>query len=387
MTKAPVHHNGQPVRAPAVGIYRCGPQRRRASAAFVLVLPVAVSLWLLNVQHSGIRPDERVVLFPTFGHLASDDATWVVEIHGWIFEPETDSAVRAAGLKGLRHLLGLDKTDAQSALFTERALAFLVDNERGKRITAHLAGRDFAAGVSEPNGHFRGIARVPIDTAERLASGDGWLSIEAAPNGGSPHGFTGKVQLISRAGLSVISDIDDTIRISHVLDRKALMKSTFLREFEAVPGMAELYQEWAANGARFHYVSGSPWQFYEPLAAFLSSAGYPAGTFHLRNLRLKDLSAVELLASPGKAKQMAIERILQTFPRREFILVGDSGEQDPEIYGAMAAQHTEQVARIVIRDVTGEPADRERYRQAFAAVPPERWMIFERAEQIGAVTP
>ena len=68
--------------------------------------------------------------------------------------------------------------------------------------------------------------------------------------------------------------------------------------------------------------------------------------------------------------------MLADHPRRRFVLVGDSGERDPEVYGAIAREHAARIDAVLIRDVTGEPADAERYRLAFDGVARERWRLF-----------
>jgi phosphatidate phosphatase APP1 len=92
--------------------------------------------------------------------------------------------------------------------------------------------------------------------------------------------FTGNLSFFDDAGIIVISDIDDTIKITQVHDRKATLRNTFLEPFRPVPGMADLYNSWAQKtGAQFCYVSASPWQLYSPLADFIRSNGFPAGVF------------------------------------------------------------------------------------------------------------
>ena len=189
------------------------------------------------------------------------------------------------------------------------------------------------------------------------------------------------MRLLNEQGLSVVSDIDDTIKITHVQDRIALLKQTFLREFESVPGMADLYQHWRAAGATFHYVSRSPWQLFAPIGDFLAGHGFPAGTFHMRNFRWKNASTLKP-DRDGSKKQTVIENILTTLPRRRFVFVGDSGEHDPEIYGELAGRYPEQVRAIFIRNMTGEDATSVRLQRAFAGVPGENWQLFGDAEAL-----
>ena len=72
-----------------------------------------------------------------------------------------------------------------------------------------------------------------------------------------------------------------------------------------------------------------------------------------------------------------IQQLLQTYPDRRFVLVGDSGEKDPEVYASVARKHPDQIARIFIRDVTDEPADSPRYQSCFAELPAELWQVFD----------
>jgi hypothetical protein len=223
----------------------------------------------------------------------------------------------------------------------------------------------YEVGVSGPDGHFEGELRLSAGEIEELPGGqeptDGFLPFEALTRPDDERRFVGRAQLVGPTGLSLISDIDDTIKHSQVGDPQAVLTNTFLRQFTAVPGMPELYRQCAQRGVVFHYVSGSPWQLYLPLAEFLVAAGLPAGSFDLKHFRLKDSSMLSLLQSQEAFKVPAIERIMTRFPHRKFVLIGDSGEQDPEIYAQVARQHGAQIAAILIRNVTGEQIDNARF--------------------------
>jgi phosphatidate phosphatase APP1 len=129
--------------------------------------------------------------------------------------------------------------------------------------------------------------------------------------------------------------------------------------------MAELYQAWAAKGAVFHYVSNSPWPLDEEMNLFLAREGFPKGLTHLRPLSAKTLLAEEIFAYTDSHKRTVLEELFAAFPRRRFILVGDSGERDPEIYGDAARAHPERVERILIRNATGESAAAPRFARSF----------------------
>lgn len=322
-----------------------------------------------------ISADERVVFFPTAAKLAEDAKTWSVPIHGWIFEPEEDDYSRAAALAVLQSALGLTSDDAAAKTFAHRLRPFLVDNERRKRIVVRVGQETWALPPSDPDGHFAGTFPIPAETAARLAVG-GRLAFRAVA-GDEQREFTGNAHLIPPDGVSVISDIDDTVKITEVRDKRKALDNTFCQPFRAVAGMAARYQAWVEAGVAVHFVSNSPWQLYEPLQQFFQDAGFPPATFAMKRFRLKDPDSVrKLLDDAGESKHAAIGRFLQDYPRRRFVLIGDSGERDPEIYGAVAQQAPARILRIFIRDVTGEAADAERYQTAFGRLPRAMWHLF-----------
>ena len=355
---------------------------RSICVAAVIALLVGVGLlagWLAVQEGTGvseIKADERVVFFPTAARLSDDGQNWTVPVHGWIFEPEAGDRLRNAGLKQFRKALGLDPKQASTAIFEKRARLFLVDNERGKRVAIRIGSGTHTLGSSGRDGHFTGTVSLSAEIVRELSS-NGRLSYRAVTRSGDRREFRGMVHLIEPEGVSVISDIDDTVKVTEVTDKKKLIENTFFQPFRAVEDMPDVYRRWAESGAQFHFVSSSPWQLYEQLSQFLREAGFPEATFHLKGVRFKDSSFLKLFADPLESKPAAIEPILKAYPKRQFILVGDSGEKDPEVYGLIARKYSRQIRRIYIRNVTGEPADSPRYREAFVNVPPEKWQIFD----------
>jgi hypothetical protein len=329
---------------------------------------------------SELKADEQVLLYPTVARVVPKGLE--LKIHGIVYEPER----RQLGLGLIRRLTGLEGAlkPAEAAVFNHRCRYFLVDNERGKKFSAVLDEQRLALGTSAANGHFS--SRLLWKGHEPFVANrttNGMMKLMLAIGGTDGRRVPLEVHVLGDTGISVISDVDDTVKISEVLDKKALLRNTFCRPFKPVPGMADIYRNWAASSqARFHYVSASPWQLYLPLSEFMRSNGFPAGTFHLKQFRVKDEGVVELFNSPQRYKPGVIEPMMRDFPKREFVLVGDSGEKDPEIYGAIARQHLGQVRRILIRDVTGEPPNTARYQKAFGGLPPGLWQIFTEPAEI-----
>lgn len=317
-----------------------------------------------------VKDDEEVIFFPTCAHLDKKGKNWIIPIHGWIFEPEEDSIRRNLLLHTLDDPIAGDD-EVKKKRFRERARLFLVDNERAKRMVIGLGGRTFTMRLSGANGHFYGEARLP---AEEL-KGETLVWFKALKVSGDRK-FEGVVHLVQPGGVSVVSDIDDTIKDSRVLDTEEMLRRTFLEEFEAVGGMAAVYEVWRKQGAAFHYVSSSPWQIYPLLSQFFENVKFPPGSFHLKLVRLTDSTLFNLFKSSLETKVPVIRELISMYPGRQFILVGDSGEHDPEIYGVIAGKFPGNVRHIFIRDVTPGADQAGRFQKAFQNIPRDKWTIF-----------
>lgn len=161
------------------------------------------------------------------------------------------------------------------------------------------------------------------------------------------------------ARFGVISDLDDTVVRSSVTDllkmaRIALLSNARTRlPFEGVAGFYRALQL-GPSGGDFNpifYVSSSPWNLYDVLEEFLDVHGVPSGP-----LFLKDWSFTTL-RDHDRHKLGTIRTLLATYPDLPFVLIGDSGERDPEIYRQVVHEHPGRVRAIYIRDVTTRERD------------------------------
>ncbi len=332
---------------------------------------------------SNLKSDEQARIFP--GIARRDGERWKLHLHAWVHEPEADSIGRNAALEALRATLDLPEEASASDIFRARARTFLFDNESGKTLIVRIGDAEHTLTSTGANGHSE--TDLELAAAGLRPDAAGWVPIDViAPADDSRH-FTGHALLLADTGTSVISDVDDTIKISEVRDKKKLLIRTFLREFEAVPGMATAYRRWAGAGASFHYVSASPWQLFDVLAGFVASADYPRGSMHLKQFRVKDSSILSLFDDPQAYKRPILHDLISRSPGRRFVLIGDSGEMDPEAYSAAYREFPGQVAAIYIRDVSDEPREAPRYKTTFADVPADRWTIFTDPAQLPATLP
>jgi phosphatidate phosphatase APP1 len=157
------------------------------------------------------------------------------------------------------------------------------------------------------------------------------------------------------AELGIISDIDDTVLQTHVTQKVRMIWVTLSGSaFTRMPfeGTRELYHALAA-GRSGHarnpvfYVSKSPWNLYDFLVDFLDHHGLPRGPLLLRDMGLRE-------APPVDHKSAAVCELLDTYPTLPFVLLGDSGERDPEIYLETAARYPGRIRAIYIRDLGGK---------------------------------
>ncbi|PAT41588.1 hypothetical protein CK623_01315 [Vandammella animalimorsus] len=359
-------------------------QGLRRRGLFALMAAACAAAGMGGVHASPLKRDEHVLALP--GLLwQGDDGLLHADIELWVYENERRPGARTLFARYLGIELG-QLSARERALFEARARWFLKDSERGKRLSIALNGQ----------------GPLPVNRTDRAGRSSTQISLpgalwnpawERAPAQPLAYAVAGRSQSrgwlwpVPAQGLSIVSDIDDTIKISQVRDTRQLLRNTFLAPFEAVPGMAAWLGQMQAAGTQagrnvqLHYLSSSPVQLLEPLQDFLQAYGFPGGC-----LQLRESTAWNRLipgAQDGQRHKLAhLQRLMARFPGRRFVLIGDSGEADPEIYAQVASGHPQQVAAILIRDVTGQAPTAARYRQAMAALPAATpWYLIEDGAQ------
>ncbi|GME41655.1 hypothetical protein GTA08_BOTSDO00520 [Neofusicoccum parvum] len=163
---------------------------------------------------------------------------------------------------------------------------------------------------------------------------------------------TAEVHITEPKGVSLISDIDDTIKHSAISSgAREIFRNAFIRELGdlTIEGVKEWYNRLSDQGVKFHYVSNSPWQLYPVISQYFKLAGLPPGSFHLKQYSGMLQGIFEPVAERKKA---TLDRLARDFPQRSFILVGDSGEADLEVYTDFVLENPGRVVAVFIRDVT-----------------------------------
>lgn len=216
---------------------------------------------------------------------------------------------------------------------------------------------------TDSQGYFLVDARA--ENLSSMADPEGWVPYElsfAAPDGKrrvlSDNRFSGTFLIPSdSARFGIISDIDDTILhtgVTSYMKWQVIINTLFKHAESRIPlhGAAELYQKLHAgtNGNQANpvfYVSHSPWNLYRYLEYFLKKNHFPKGPILLRSMA----SLLSRKKTPGPHKQLAIENILQTYKDLPFILIGDSGERDADIYLEITRKFPGRIKAIFLRTV------------------------------------
>lgn len=335
------------------------------------------------------------------GSARRQSQAWILPLEAQLFrrnEGRHATILRLSRQLLFRSLHGISETDFEGQagkLYEERArLIFrslqlpLDDHRTLQRLEARIGHGSWqplpptdAYGLIEANVRFSDAdltitdkltGRVSVEVRLIGSRQEEHLSPKGAVVSSMPTAAPAKTvaHLVGEEGLGVISDIDDTVKVTEVFHGvTAVLRNTFLKTFKPVHGMASLFRGWAeAQGASFHYVSKSPPELFEPLSEFLEQEGFPVSSLHLCPLLGK---------SRADFKLRQVTSLLKQFPGRKFLLVGDSGEKDAEVYAQLLRKHPGQVLKAFIRLVAPDDSSNvARVKAAFHGLPPEKWQAF-----------
>ncbi|KAM5530286.1 hypothetical protein V8D89_013382 [Ganoderma adspersum] len=163
----------------------------------------------------------------------------------------------------------------------------------------------------------------------------------------------GTVILVPSRGISVVSDIDDVLRITKVYVPNQGLYNSFVQPYVNVPGIPELFEKWSKSlpGAAFHYDTTTPLQLTRTYVDYLFS-NFPLGSLEMRPINLTDPSQIL------EARQNSLLKLFQTFPQRKFVLVGDTSSSTLlSAYPQIAQQFPNNIACIFIRNTSSTDSD------------------------------
>lgn len=205
-----------------------------------------------------------------------------------------------------------------------------------------------------------GYFRFDLEAEDAFPVDDGWNTARLRLE--DPAGVRAEVAVYvtpTRARFAVVSDIDDTVMVTGVADKLKMFWRLFASGEDsrvAFPGVAGFYR--ALHGGRggnegnpMLYVSRAPWSIFEMIERFFQRHEIPVGPI----LFLRDWGLTVQRPLPRRAtdhKRILIETMLTIYDELPFVLIGDSGQHDPEVYADLVERHPGRIAAIYIRDVS-----------------------------------
>jgi phosphatidate phosphatase APP1 len=268
-----------------------------------------------------------------------------------------------------RVLLGRARVDAPAtavpgaAAPTARSRRAILYAALGRFVTVEVSKalvRVTVAGAStEVRTDREGYFDLVLDVPELVP---GWHEVGLELRDGTS--ATARVLVVDPAAdLGVVSDIDDTILETGISRGLAMVRATLLtdtRDRTPLPGAAPLYRALAGSvdgsDRPVFYVSTSPWNLHEMLLEFIALRGFPLGPLALTDWGPSSSGLFRIGAVEHKTR--LVRRILDEHPGLRLVLIGDSGQLDPEIYAALAGEHPDRIAAVYIRRTAHDAAVR-----------------------------
>ncbi|ETW87506.1 hypothetical protein HETIRDRAFT_145519 [Heterobasidion irregulare TC 32-1] len=320
-----------------------------------------------------------VLLFDAPGFLDASGKTTIAQMEAYVSLAAFNISPVLSAAESFISGLGINVTDVDR--IGDRLKLFATVGSGGKEVPVTVAGcspgtatLDSTAGLGSDHGIV--LQNVSLGTC---SSGPLVATVKSTDN----RSFTAKVFPSPANGFGVISDIDDTVKITNTLDKLKVIQATLLDDPTPVSGMPELYSHLntALSKPAFFYVSGSPFQLYPFLNDFITTT-FPNGPIFLQNLTFTNVEGLaDLVANENQVfdyKVGQIQKIHGMYPGKKFLTVGDSTQKDPETYGQIFRQFgADFVSCIWIRRVDGANNTDARFAAAFEGVPSTRFRIYD----------
>jgi hypothetical protein len=287
------------------------------------------SLLPINRAVSG---KDVVWLFDNTAFRHSSFGSWEAEFVVAVFEQDPKCSV-VDMVTSIAKTVGLADDAAERATIEERLIPFLWDLRTFTQARVNTSGKELRLSQTGINGISTSVVKVP--------STKPGSTVKASAV--APAGLQGildmQMHYAEPEGWSVLSDIDDTIKVTLTSDPIGILRETFINPATPIPGMPELYAEiksFLPQDTPWFYLSASPYNLYPFLKEFRDQY-FPPGTLILRDTSWRTiaglLSALTMGTEDYKADRM--KKVNSWLPKRKMIVIGDSTQSDPEAYGDM----------------------------------------------------
>ncbi|KAL7623636.1 hypothetical protein AAE478_005188 [Parahypoxylon ruwenzoriense] len=314
----------------------------------------------------------QVLNIPAYGNWTEQG--WNVRVHGNVYKQPDISQERLDDLANV-FLIGTDIDELAGSEQTQArnlTASIFVVQQGDLNVTVNFendvdARPDASGGVINAAGGVQSI-KMPYPTTDEgdfdafvilqnttgpnggyLIAGNATSSIQALnmyANGTDTGNAT--AYLVPPTGFTIISDIDDILRVTKIYDPKEGLLNSFARHFTPWMNMPEIYANWSATipDFHFHYLTTTPEQVTRNYMEFIYKT-YPLGSFDTRPLNFSDVSATLSI------RKELLDKIFQTFPQRKFVLVADTSNSDVmSDYPQLVRDYPGQVQCIFLRNTT-----------------------------------
>ncbi|MCJ1310866.1 hypothetical protein MMC25_004534 [Agyrium rufum] len=310
----------------------------------------------------------QVLNIPGYGNYT--DQGWNLRFHGNVFKQPNISNDTLNSLANV-FLIGTSVQDlppSQASQARNLTAEIFVIQQKNENVTFSLAPAPTAGAEPNDGGAIpaAGGAQTVIFPTETTDEGDFDSFLQIQSNGLLPGNETSTpIQrinvftqgtgtgnatgwLVPDTGITIISDIDDILRVTKIYEPKEGLLNSFARPFTPWMNMPDIYANWSAvlPDFHFHYLTTTPEQITRNYMDYIYKT-YPGGSFDTRPLNFSDVSATLSI------RKFLLEKIFQTFPQRKFILIADTSNSDVmKDYPAMVTEFPNQVQCIWLRNTS-----------------------------------
>ncbi|CAF3553175.1 unnamed protein product [Rotaria sp. Silwood1] len=334
-----------------------------------------IFIFITRVNGFIFNDKEGLILVPSVAfrnHSKISSTNWILLNQGWYYEEDFQQA--RIMQTTLESIVGKDLDGSLIKLFT-------ADGKEKKNVCIDNLNKPICT-LTDDEGIIKNTLQISQNEINRLIQYD---------NNGSRILYrlsvlnkniqaTGEVYLCDDNGITFISDIDDTIKITGVTSSIQTILNTFSGNYKSVSGMSDIYRYWQNKyNATFAYLTASPDQLYPCLRKFFNRDKFPLGSFHMRHFTWLDKNFISFFMSNNyiRTKTETISMFINNTSKRRFILLGDIFQKDPEIYASIYMKYPNRIAKIFIRKYKNDINGQQRLEQVFNSISREKWATFE----------
>jgi phosphatidate phosphatase APP1 len=324
-------------------------------------------------------------LLPTYGN-QSADGTFNVRFYGLIYKrDDSNDNVNVASdfiTSDIIQQLNNDATTSEEKNNLQMNLdPFLHwDFQHGEKVTFNIPTGNVNVVMNDESDTAGEIDQFGSFTDSQITIGNQYQYTAVDPQDSS--GFRGNFTIYPANGWAVVSDLDDVLRITQIWEPFTGLKNTFEEDYVPVPGMPALFANWSRTlpNPSFHYATTTPIPLAGAYIRWLPTT-YPLGTLDMRPVDLFHPDDVL------NARQDQLERLGETFPKRKFIMVGDTSSNTLiKAYPEFARNFPSQLGCIFIRNITYTYPDYSNslidLEKEFEGVPRTKWFVFNTPEEL-----